>query len=670
MKFDQVSVVMITKNEEASVKKVINDIKKDAPGAEIIIVDSSNDDTPKLGQEAGANVIRQIPPQGYGPAIERALMTPTRDIIVTLDCDDTYPTNYIPKLVKLINDGYDVVGTSRISGKKPKHMATLNYLSNKFINIFASIIFFRKVLDGHTGMRAYRRSVLHGIKWWMKGKSLPFLPMFTFGSKGNAIPVELLLKPMSLGYKCIEIPIPYKQRIGETKLEKINSFIWTFIRIFTSRFSSKSFIFGFILFSLLAVLTLNNFLHYDPSWGYDGQYHLRYIDYVSKNFRIPTEIFYTSNPPLYYFVAGVILKIFPSLKAVQFLSILFYSLEVGFLLFLLNRLYKNRYLTYTITFFFAMLPITLNFGYMVFNYSLSFFFSLSILTILVSLIKKQAINFKWVLLLSLLTSLGILTALNNLAILLVVIFFLLFFPYAKFLSKLKFLLLTVVVTLVVVGPYYNFMIANYKCFFCTTNRIKTTLTFDKVYPPEFYNKIDLTVLDNPISPNHLKDAGLWLMLHQTLFGDYFDYLVDARTQHFTKGNTTGLLNTGWNFISVRKVLKLKAMEFTALPIALMLIATLFLNLKDGFLFLFFNRKEKFLNFIIALTSFGVFFQFLLYILNYPDYVNIHAGYLFPAIFLLLISVPQYFKHKYIFPIVIYNLLAFSLLSYYTFIFRG
>jgi len=236
--FENVSVVMISRNEEKAVAKVISNIKRDVPGSEILLVDSSTDNTPKIAEELGAKVIRQLPPKGYGPAMEVGLLTPKRDIIVTLDCDDTYPTNMIPVLVKKINDGYDVVGTSRISAGKPKHMPSVNYLANKLVNLAASIVFLRTIKDGHSGMRAYRRSVLHKINWWMSGESLPLLPKIVIGAKGNALPVELLLKPISLGYKCIEISIPYRQRAGQPKMEKISSFIWSFIRIVTSRFSA------------------------------------------------------------------------------------------------------------------------------------------------------------------------------------------------------------------------------------------------------------------------------------------------------------------------------------------------------------------------------------------------------------------------------------------------
>jgi len=82
--YDDVTVVMISMNEENSIAKVLSDIERDLPGAEVLLVDSSSDRTPEIAEQAGARVLRQFPPQGYGPAMERALMTPERGIVVTL----------------------------------------------------------------------------------------------------------------------------------------------------------------------------------------------------------------------------------------------------------------------------------------------------------------------------------------------------------------------------------------------------------------------------------------------------------------------------------------------------------------------------------------------------------------------------------------------------------
>jgi hypothetical protein len=54
----------------------------------------------------------------------------------------------------------------------------------------------------------------------------------TFDPNGPALPVELMLKPALAGYRIAEVFIPYNDRIGVTTLNKWESTVWTFRRIF------------------------------------------------------------------------------------------------------------------------------------------------------------------------------------------------------------------------------------------------------------------------------------------------------------------------------------------------------------------------------------------------------------------------------------------------------
>ncbi|MHB1948684.1 MAG: glycosyltransferase [Gammaproteobacteria bacterium] len=216
----KVTVAMITMNEEASVATVIKNIQNVIPDAEILIVDSSKDNTPIIAEQLGARVIRQFPPRGYGPAMERALRESSRDVVVTMDCDNTYPAEEIPTIAAMVLDqGYDLIDASRLK-KKPRAMPWLNYLANWFFAWIATILFFRKLTDLHSGMRAYRKSMIDALK---------------FQANGAALPVELLLKPILLGYKVKVIFIDYRERIGESTMQPLNSAWWTLKRIIKVR---------------------------------------------------------------------------------------------------------------------------------------------------------------------------------------------------------------------------------------------------------------------------------------------------------------------------------------------------------------------------------------------------------------------------------------------------
>ncbi len=218
---EKISVVMITLNEENSVAKVINDIKKIDDRIEINIVDSSTDKTGMIAESMGANVIYQLPPVGYGPAMHKALNSATREIVVTLDCDDTYPVNQIDYFSKLIAEkNFQVVDGNRLKSK-PNNMPFINYIANYFFALIASFLFFVRIKDLHSGMRAYSKSIIKNLPYEIKGVSLP---------------VELILWPLRLGYRVKFVDIDYKERIGESKLEPLKAAWWTVIRILRARF--------------------------------------------------------------------------------------------------------------------------------------------------------------------------------------------------------------------------------------------------------------------------------------------------------------------------------------------------------------------------------------------------------------------------------------------------
>jgi glycosyltransferase involved in cell wall biosynthesis len=220
----KLTVSMITMNEEKAVAKVIHDIRRVAPDAEILLVDSSKDRTADIAQQLGARVIKQFPPQGYGPAMDRAVREGSGEIVITLDCDDTYPVDVIPELVRMIDQGYDLVNTTR-TWRRPAAMPYANYLANRLFALGARVLHGLKTTDVHSGMRAYRKSMIQQVQW---------VP------KGAALPVDMYVIPHRMGFKTAEIPIDYRERIGETTLHRFDSTIWTFKRLWRARKVTRS----------------------------------------------------------------------------------------------------------------------------------------------------------------------------------------------------------------------------------------------------------------------------------------------------------------------------------------------------------------------------------------------------------------------------------------------
>ncbi len=200
--FDDLSVVMGTYNEEDAIATVLEDIEAVTDGrAEVVCVDGSSDRTPEIARDHGATVIEQEP-QGYGVAVRAAVLAPDRPVVVTTDCDDTYPMERLPDFLEEINDGADVVSGDRLYYGADE-MPGLNKLGNELFALIASVAMGERVHDTTTGMRAYRREVVQKIQW----------------TENTGLSAELLMRPLMRGYDVRERPIEYDERKGETKLD-------------------------------------------------------------------------------------------------------------------------------------------------------------------------------------------------------------------------------------------------------------------------------------------------------------------------------------------------------------------------------------------------------------------------------------------------------------------
>ncbi len=213
------TIGMLTMDEEESIERMITEIRAVAPDAKILCVDSSTKDkTPEIAARLGARVLRQVPPRGHGPAMEMLMYSAAQqsDALIYLDCDFTYPTKSIPLLRRLLEEeGVDVVNGAR-TREKPAAMPLPNYLANRTFAAVAHAISGIPTSDVHSGMRAYRSSVIRA---------------FDFDGEGDALPIDTLLWPAKCGYRVVELPIEYDERVGASKLRKIAGTVWTFVRL-------------------------------------------------------------------------------------------------------------------------------------------------------------------------------------------------------------------------------------------------------------------------------------------------------------------------------------------------------------------------------------------------------------------------------------------------------
>lgn len=212
----KVSVIIPTMNEEASIGEVIQTIKDAFAAAnvsifakhpvdyEILIVDTnSKDRTREIAREKGAIVIDE-PRRGYGRAYKTGFEKATGEIIATLDGDSTYPAEKIPEFVHLlIKDDLDFITCDRLTSLKQGVMSLKHRLGNKVLTLTCNILFGVKIKDSQSGMWIFKKEILKKLK--IESDGMPF---------SEEIKIEAFRKCD----RCVEIPIEYRVRKGEVKL--------------------------------------------------------------------------------------------------------------------------------------------------------------------------------------------------------------------------------------------------------------------------------------------------------------------------------------------------------------------------------------------------------------------------------------------------------------------
>jgi glycosyltransferase involved in cell wall biosynthesis len=199
-----ICVVIPCYNEEDGVRQVLGRIPKVVD--EVVVVDNNcTDRTAEVARSLGAVVVAEKTP-GYGAAYKRGLKAATKDVIVTLDGDGTYPPEEIPRLVdELVDRNWDFLSASRFPLTDPTAMHLTNRLGNWVLTVAAAVLYFKPIRDSQSGMWVFRRSTLERMRLTSDG--MPF---------SEEIKLEALLRGLRFG----EGHIPYGARVGEVKLDK------------------------------------------------------------------------------------------------------------------------------------------------------------------------------------------------------------------------------------------------------------------------------------------------------------------------------------------------------------------------------------------------------------------------------------------------------------------
>lgn len=241
----RVLVVLPAYNEEANIGSLLDRLDESMgnaflPYEAIVIDDGSRDRTGEvLSACAGkfpVTIVRHAQNQGLGATIRDGLVFAAQrahqtDIIITMDADESHTPGLILRMVRMIQEGHDVIIASRYQpGSRtygvPTYRRILSYGASCLFRILFPI---QGVHDFTCGYRAYRAGILQ--------KALATYGDHFIDLSGFQSMVDILLKLRRLPVIFGEVPLilRYDLKAGASKMRVARTAAQTFRLIFKRR---------------------------------------------------------------------------------------------------------------------------------------------------------------------------------------------------------------------------------------------------------------------------------------------------------------------------------------------------------------------------------------------------------------------------------------------------
>jgi dolichol-phosphate mannosyltransferase len=201
-------VIIAALNEEEGIGLTIAEFTDNLGCPRVLVVDGrSTDRTVEIARNMGADVVLQDG-LGKGDALAKAIEHSDLavDYVVITDADYTYPAENVPGMIRILEKNPDVgmvCGNRFNSHINPKALHSVFYFGNRILAFTHNLLNGVSLNDPLTGLRVVRAEILRN--WKVK-------------SKGFDVEVELNHQVERKGFGIVEVPIKYRERLGEKKL--------------------------------------------------------------------------------------------------------------------------------------------------------------------------------------------------------------------------------------------------------------------------------------------------------------------------------------------------------------------------------------------------------------------------------------------------------------------
>ena len=246
----KISVIVPVYNEEESIPELYDELRtvidREPWDAEIIMVDDGSADQSAAiianlaEQDPRVKPVRFARNFGQTAAILAGIDRSEGDVIVPIDADLQNDPNDIPRLIELIEEGYDVVSgwrknrQDRLWTRKVPSM-----LANRLISRWTGV----ELHDYGCTLKAYRATVLKGQQLY--GEMHRFIPIYATARGGSICELEVNHRPRQFGTS--------KYGLGRTFKVLLDLLTVKFLSGYTTK---PAYLFGGIGFALIATGTV------------------------------------------------------------------------------------------------------------------------------------------------------------------------------------------------------------------------------------------------------------------------------------------------------------------------------------------------------------------------------------------------------------------------------
>jgi len=202
------AIIIPALNEQQALPLVLADIPSSLDALVVVVDNGSTDRTAEVARKGGAVVLTE-PRRGYGGACLKAiewLLQEDRapDVLVILDADHSDDTTILPAFIERITAGEAdlVLSTRTRGGAEPGSMTAVQIWGNR-LQTFS--------LRHRFGLDLSDMGPMRAVRW----KSLQAMQMQDRTWGWN---IEMACKAARLGLRVVEVPVSYRNRVGESKI--------------------------------------------------------------------------------------------------------------------------------------------------------------------------------------------------------------------------------------------------------------------------------------------------------------------------------------------------------------------------------------------------------------------------------------------------------------------